>query len=149
MCILFALNQVGGQDLGKFVTKPFKFWMKMSKKAKTHARKDYHLTAITKMEEFLPWYKKPSQSVDTLVDNEAKRIMETNQKVVESLLKVVILTGKQGIALCGHRDDGINWEENDRSSNEGNFIQLVPFRAETDTILVNHLANSTKNAHYT
>lgn len=66
--------------------------------------KEYNRNTMTKMEEFLVQYRNPSQGVNTLLDNEA-RIMETNQKVIESLLKIVILCGKQGIAL-GHRDMG-------------------------------------------
>ena len=57
--------------------------------------------------------------------------METNQKVIESLLRIVILCGKQGLALGGHRDD----RQSVKRSNEGNFVQLLRFKAETDTIL--------------
>ena len=74
--------------------------------------------------------------------------MKHNQHVLESLLKVVILCGKQGLALRGHCDDRINWKM-EASFNEGNFIQLVRFRAETDPILAKHLAESPKNACYT
>ena len=35
--------------------------------------------------------------------------MLNNQKVVQSLLKIVILSGKQGLALRGHRNDHIDW----------------------------------------
>ena len=104
---------------------------------------------MAKMEEFIARYENPSHTVDTLLDKEVKQVFETNQKVVESLLKVAILCGKQGLALRGHRDDGIHWEGDDGSSNEGNFVQLVRFRAETDTILANHLARCPKNARYT
>ena len=34
--------------------------------------------------------------------------MERNQHVIESLLKIVLLCGKQGLAFCGHRDDLID-----------------------------------------
>ena len=70
------------------------------------------------------------------------------QKVIESLLRIVILCGKQGLALRGHRDDQIDWQSVERS-NEGNFVQLVRFRAETDTILSAYFSKAPKNAHYT
>ena len=98
-------------------------WVKMS-----HTCKD--LTAMTTMEEFLVRYRNPTQAVATILENESRQIMETNQKVIESLLKVVMLCGKQGLALRGHHDDTINWEE-EGSLNEGIFVQLVRFRAET------------------
>ena len=65
------------------------------------------------------------------LDNEAKRTMENTQKVIKSLLKIV-MCGKQGLALHGHRDDAIDWEDEENSSNDSNFVQLVRFRAETD-----------------
>ena len=48
-CVLFAPDQAGGQDIGQFVTKPYTAWIKMSQKAATHAKKDYHLISMTKM----------------------------------------------------------------------------------------------------
>ena len=33
-CALFAQNHVGGQNLGKYVTSPFKSWTKMSVEAR-------------------------------------------------------------------------------------------------------------------
>ena len=69
--------------------------------------------------------------------------MASNQKVVESLLKIVMLCGKQGLALRGHRDDKIDWSHvSAEHPNEGNFVKLVRFRAETDQVLATHLANS-------
>lgn len=68
--------------------------------------------------------------------------------MIESLLQIVILCGKQGLALRGHRDDRIEWQSEERS-NEGNFIQLVRFRAETDATLSTYLSKAPKNASYT
>ena len=71
-------------------------------------------------------------------------------KVLESLTKIVLLCGKQGLALRGHRDDRISWEEDANTHfNEGNFVKLIRFRAETDSVLAEHLAKSPRNARYT
>ena len=40
-----------------------------------------------------------------------------------------MLCGKQGLSLRGHQDDKVFWEVDSGGSNEGNFIQLVRFRA--------------------
>ena len=146
-CAFFVPVAAGGHDLGLFVTKPFRAWTKMSEKVGIHARKDYHLAALSRMEEFLNRYENPSKAVDVMLCTKLQETMDRNQSVIESLLKVV-LCGKQGLALRGHRDDGINWKE-ESSLNEGNFIQLVRFRAETDSILAKNLAESPKNACYT
>ena len=150
-CVFFGPDEVSGRCLQQFVSTPYRAWIKMSEKANTHAKNDYHLFSMTKMSEFLVRYENPSLGVDTLLDNESRMIMENNKKVIESLLKTVILCGKQGLALHGHHNDKVNWTdaELDSRSNEGNFIELVRFRAETDLILANHLANSPRNATYT
>ena len=58
--------------------------------------------------------------------------------------------GSKGIALCGHQDDHIVWiDEEFEAENEGNFIELIRFRAETDDILRRHLINAPRNAQYT
>lgn len=81
---------------------------------------------MTNMEEFLFRYTNPSQSVDTLLDSEAQWIIESNEKMIESLLKIV-LSEKQGIALCGHCDDKIHWVDDEGSLNEGNFLSWFIF----------------------
>ena len=85
------------------------------------------------------------------MDSESQKIIRSNKQVIESLLKIVILCGKQGLALRGHRDDHISWSdvEDDKCCNEGNFVELVRFRAETDHVLAQHLAHSPQNARYT
>ena len=51
-----------------------------------------------------------------------------------------MLRGKQGLAVCGHRDDHFDFERGAESLNQGIFIELVRFRAETDQItLLMHL----------
>ena len=119
----------------------------MSDKANSYARNDYHQASMTKMNEFLRVYNNPSQAVNTLLDSEAHQIIERNRKVVESLLKIVILCGKQGLAFHGHCD--VNWVADEDCGNEGNFIEIVKFRAETDPVLANHLVSSPRNAKYT
>lgn len=141
---------MGGQNVGSFVTEPFTSWIKMSEKANVHSRKDYHKMSMTRMGKFLARYKNPSQSVSIFLDKEAQKIVSNNQKVVESLLKIVMLCGKQGLALCGHRDNQISWGESEEEicSNQGKLVEFVRFRAEHDHILAEHLASFPRNAQY-
>ena len=62
----------------------------------------------------------------------------------------MVLCSKQGLALCGHHNDKISWNEQNELDfeNHGNFIELVCFMAETDGILNKHLQNAPKNVHY-
>ena len=48
-CRACAPKQVGGQDLGQFVKKPFKSWGKILQKASAHGTKSYHLSSMTRM----------------------------------------------------------------------------------------------------
>ena len=100
----FAPDSAGGHTLGQFVTQPFRSWGNKSLKTNGHSKLDYHLTAMTKMSEFLARYENPSQTIGTIFDQEAKDRLVEKKKVVESLLKVVLLCGKQGLALRGHRN---------------------------------------------
>ncbi len=121
----------------------------MASKAVTHASKYYHRRAMTTMREFISRYEDLSQSVGTMLDSEVQRVMDSNVKVIESLFKVAILCGKQGLAMRSHRDDRVLWEDECEGGNEGNFIQLVRFRAETDKVLAHHLSKCPRNARYT
>ncbi len=116
---------------------------------KSHGKLDYHLTACAKMSEFLTAYQQPSHAVNVRLDSQAQKQVEANQCVIESLFKIVLLLGKQGLAFRGHRDDRIEWEEQGDHDNRGNFVELVRFRAETDETLLKHLQNAPKNARYT
>ena len=100
--------------------------------------------------EFIACYKTPSMAIDAQMQTATQKQMEENQKVIESLFKVIILCGKQGLALRGHRDDQKEWQEDlVESKNEGNFIELVCFRAETDENLRKYLQNAPRNSIYT
>lgn len=147
-CVVFTQHQVGGQNLGQFVCEPFRNWTKASNRATDHAKRPYHRDAMVAMAEFIARYKNPSLAIDVAMNSRLSQTMEANIKVVESLLKVVILCGKQGLALRGHRDDKVDWQTAE-TSNEGNFVELVRFRAENDEVLANHLENAPRNAIYT
>jgi len=150
-CVFFTPNDgtVGGQAAGQFVSVPFKNWVVRSQKMNAHAKRDYHLTAMTRMKEFLTRYKNPTKAIDVAFETELQQRIEHNQKVLESLFRIILLCGKQGIPLRGHRDDNIPWFEEEESGNLGNFVELVKFRAETDEILHTHLENAPRNALYT
>ena len=110
-----------------------------------HAALDYHKTALTKMEELLYRYRNPCETIHSKLHQEAQKLIKENQNVIESILKIVMICGKQGLALCGHHDDKIEWEESELDlENRGNFIELVRFRAETDMVLNRHLYSAPK-----
>ena len=90
--------------------------MEENKKLMEHAKQDYHLTSMMKMSEFITRYQEPSAAISIQMQATAQKRMEENQSVIASLFKVVLLCGKQGLALRGHRDDHINWVGEDNES---------------------------------
>lgn len=149
-CAFFAPEKVGGRDPGQFVNKPFKSWVKRSEKMEWHAKLEYHATALSRLTEFLARYQQPAMAIHAQFDKELQQRMEDNLAVVESLFSIVMFCGKQGLPLRGHRDDCIVWDREDTvNANQGNFLELVRFRAETDEVLRKHLANAPRNARYT
>ena len=147
----FAPERVGGHILGQFVTKPFTTWANKSQKMSNHSSLEYHLMACTKMRAFLATFEQPSKAISTQLDSQAQEQLEENKLVLQSLFKVTMLLGKQGLAFRGHRDDKISFDEpiDQVSHNPGNFIELVRFRADTDSALAKHLKNAPQNARYT
>ena len=68
-----------------------------------HTKLEYHMTAMTKMSEFVARFEHPSEAIDTQLNKETNgRKPESDRVIAED---IVMLCGKQGIALCGHRDD--------------------------------------------
>ena len=59
-----------------------------------------------------------------------------NQAILESIIKCLILCGKQNIPIRG------------KVQESRNFMALLSFRAETDEALRKHLENAPKNACY-
>ena len=72
--------------------------MKTTERASEHSKNGFHCNAMAMMAEFLVRYESPSLAVDALLNSQTRQTMETNQKVIETLLRVVILCGKQGLA---------------------------------------------------
>ena len=97
-CVVFSPYEVGGHDLGRFVLTPFRYWTKTTDRATEHAKNGYYRNAMAMMAEFLARYESPSQAVDVILNTQVRQTMETNQMVIKSLLRIVILCGKQGLA---------------------------------------------------
>ena len=54
---------------------------------------------------------------------------------------------KQGLAFRGHRDDKIDFSNED--TNRGNFIATLQLMAKTDPVLNEHFHSAKRNAKYT
>ena len=76
-----------------------------------------------------------------------RNTVELNRQKLRSIIKTVVLCGKQNIALRGHRDGSSHIDK--ASGNSENFQALLNFRVEAgDKVLANHFANGSRNATY-
>jgi len=75
---------------------------------------------------------------------------EENQKKLVPIVKTIILSGRQNIALRGHRDDSpLLLQKSGGHKNEGNFRELLRFRTNAgDKVLESHLKNATPRKSY-
>ena len=80
-------------------------------------------------------FEHPTQAVDVMMHS---RSIKRNQCAIESLLKgsPYLWQARPGFLWY----DYIDWSP----PNEGNFVQVVRFRAETDHVLPSHLKESPK-----
>ena len=97
-CVLFARKH----DLGQFVHKKFNTWSKKTKKFASH---NYHQFAITQADSLKSVIQKPASSIDSQLRQIHAPDIAKNRGILKSMAEAVLLCGRQGIALRGHRDD--------------------------------------------
>ena len=86
-------------------------------------------------------------SISEQLSDIQRNTVELNRQKLRSIIKTVVLCGKQDMALRGHRDDLSHLDES--SGNPGIFQALLNFRVEAgDKVLANHFANGPRNATY-
>ena len=75
-----------------------------------------------------------------------------NETVLESIIKTVIIWGRQALSLLGHRDDPLFYNSSlleFTSVNVGNFWGPIHFRvAVGDAVLKRHILKAPSNAKY-
>jgi len=81
------------------------------------------------MDAFLQTMDKPRCRVDQILSQG-----ERNRRFLESIIRCLELCGRHGIALRGHRDDGILLEDTEESTNMGNFKALIKLVSLTDEL---------------
>ena len=110
-----------------------------------HEQNEYHKTAMLRADPFALQELDPNVRIDVQILNQQETEYENNKYALESIVECILYCGKQGIALRGHRDDATA----DCSTNRGNFIALLEFRAKTDELLKSFMDKCPCNAQYT
>ncbi|XP_003739986.1 zinc finger MYM-type protein 1-like, partial [Galendromus occidentalis] len=88
-----------------------------------------------------------SMDIRNVADHGRKKQALQNRQKLASIIKTVLLCGRQGVALRAHREEGNVIEET--ACNDGNFRALLRFRIDAgDTCLQEHLLNATERTRY-
>lgn len=146
-CVLFGSKDVGkGGNVGvnSLAQSPFNRWKNAKEQFNYHQNLQYHTNAIvTSPFTFVDVFDKKIVDISLQLDKGRKIEIEVNRKILSSIIESIIFTGKQDIALRGHRDSGpISLQT--PIENDGNFRALLRFRmAAGDDILAKHLETST------
>ena len=110
-----------------------------------HEQAEYHKCAVQMAEDFIYNYEHPQSRIDGRISEKRRENLLRNKHILRSIIDAIVLCGKQGIALRGHRDDSTA----DSSTNRGNFLAILEAFAERFSVLKNHLESGHRNARYT
>ena len=114
-----------------------------------HAVREYHKDAIAVCDAFVERMSGKRESVLIQLRERARETTQNNGKNLCSITEIIVLCGRQNIALHGHRKSGTDMEGvQAASTNHGNFCALLNISAG-DTILRDHLQSAARNATYT
>lgn len=147
-CVLFGRTATANdQKLDKLYKSPLNDWTVAKKRLVSHnIHSTMHKHASNEVVTFKQMMDQKTLPVDKQVNEKAKRQIELNRTKLKSIVKTIVLCGKQNLPLRGHRDDSTNDKD---ENNSGNFLALLKFRVDSgDKILDDHFKNAPRNATY-
>ena len=149
-CALFARCSSTITELGALVNKPLTNFKKATEKLDQHFfEKEFHKSAVQAAMMFRKVQQNQVLSIDQQLNTLRQERIAQNRLKLRSIVETVLLCGRQGIALRGHRDDQTHVESGPLS-NHGNFLALLRFRVQAgDQALDSHLKTAPANALYT
>ena len=118
-CVLFA-HLASNITTDALVKLPMKNWNEATDILKDHQKKEYHITASLRADDFLQTAERPETSITSIIDNKAARHIAKNRKLLRIIISCIVFCGKQNIALRGH-----NESLSDEGNNPGNFLALL------------------------
>ena len=158
-CVLFGRPPHSVSRLtATLVTQPLKNLQKASEKLREHflglgssapGPRKYHLAASEQAANFIATMERKQLPVDQQLSSIMTKRVEENRNKLKAIVRAVILCGRQGIGLRGHRDDWKHFDDTPHA-NHGNFVALLHFAVESgDRVLAEHLQSAGRNALYT
>lgn len=153
--MLYANNEAGSgnQALGQLCFKPFQAWKKAHDKFNKHESSNYHKQSILEYQSHYSIASDKTLPINLQLDINKEKQRTNNRKIIIPVIETIIVCGRQGIALRGHKDFGpLNLEE--PIENDGNFRTFLRqyLKATVDAGNDSYLLareNCGRNAQYT
>ncbi len=150
-CVLFARSGYHGSSPGVLVSRAVTNFKKGLETLRKHANKEYHKAAIVQADELKKSMSGQQPNIQQRMSSVLADRLSTNRQKLSSIMKTILLCGRQNFALRGHRDSALDLERDvDSTMNHGNFLALLKFRIDAgDSVLDEHLSTAARNATYT
>lgn len=114
------------------VLNKFDNWKHAIETFNKHSKLNYHLKSVADTDNFLKMRDNPSISIENQLDTVRSKQVKENRINNLPVIEVIILRGRQELAIRGHRDFGKINVETTPTANEGNFRELLRYRTRGD-----------------
>lgn len=150
-CVFFAGDSagIGGQALKSLVKKPFTNWKDAIEAFNKHQDTEYHKFSVVKSQNIELINQQKQIPVTLQIDKSMLQKVEENRKKISPIIDTILLCGRQGISLRGHRDAGPIKSSEDPVENDGNFRAILRCKLRSgDEALKSHLETMSKTGTY-
>ena len=141
-CIFLPTQPLHGFWAKCLILKPYMHWKKIMM-ISPHETLQYQLTSMAHLLEFKKTFHNPSTRIDHSVNGDSIAKVKINCSILTAIVKSVEFCGRNGIAVCGHRDDGA-LNSSDILKKSVNLRSLINFWIDTGDKTENHLNSCTK-----
>ena len=91
-------------------------------------------------------------SIEIQLNQQQKQTILKNRRKITPIIETIILCGRQGIPLRGHRDSGPLTFESEKNlednNNDGNLRALLRYRMKHDQVFKNNFLSAGRNSQY-
>ncbi|XP_065674100.1 uncharacterized protein LOC136091044 [Hydra vulgaris] len=123
-CIYYSLFlKQDKKSLGAFINRGYKEWHIILEEQKLHIGNRYHKEAIEQGNGICCRFENPRQTISLQSDSTLKNRQQMYLYIVETLVRIIHLMGKQGLSFGGTYKKCI--KNSDQKGNPGNFVAIV------------------------
>lgn len=126
-CVLFASGIYHGSDPGILMCRPLTSFGKALELFHKHAAMCHHKFTVVRADDFKKVMENQQPAIQQQISKRMADTVALNGQKLASILKVIVLCGRQNIALRGHHDNITNLEDTLSTENHGNFWALLSF----------------------